>query len=316
MDDFYFLVDPRNMIFSHFPELPAWQLLPEPISFEFFIEIPALKPDFFRFKLKLNDYSTPCVSENGLTVLTLQHNANIFFKCKIFKTGVKSESHGFKHFIFEELNSSSVTYYFRAPEKGIYVLKVFASTTDYSFANKFLIYKEVADFLIVTDAHSLVTPFPYSTDACWGVSNPYLSYIYPSMVSAFVFSNERKMSFSMKKMNDIIFIRVCPSSLSKLSSMAYFEEDTKFNIFFDAKRLDAYGIEIYATDASQPKTFNFIGQILICFDEFLDKNCSTSIENGLQSISEVNFNLMIFLNSFVEPLPELNAAEGGSDKLI
>lgn len=295
MDDFYFFADPRNMIFSHFPELPSWQLLPEPIPFELFSEIPALKPDFFRFKLKLNDYSKPCVSENGLTILSLQHNANIFFKYKIFKNGsLKSESHGFKHFIFEELNSSSVTYYFRAPEKGTYVLKLFASTTNYSFANKFLIYKEVADFLIVTDAHSFVTPYPYSTDACWGVSNPYLTYNCPSVVSAFIFSNERKMSFSLEKMNEIFFIRSCPSSLSILSSMTYFEEDTKFNIFFDVKRLDAYGIEIYVTDASQPKTFIFIGQLLICCNEFFGKNYSTSVENELQSISEVNFNLLLF----------------------
>jgi transglutaminase/protease-like cytokinesis protein 3 len=49
----YFLISPQALIASHFPDNPAWQLLPLPLSYNDFEKQPLLYPDFFANKLEL-----------------------------------------------------------------------------------------------------------------------------------------------------------------------------------------------------------------------------------------------------------------------
>ncbi|ESO12092.1 hypothetical protein HELRODRAFT_145562, partial [Helobdella robusta] len=52
-DDFFFCIEPEKMIYSHFPEHSVWQLLSDHLSFDDFINLPYLKPEFFKYKLSL-----------------------------------------------------------------------------------------------------------------------------------------------------------------------------------------------------------------------------------------------------------------------
>ena len=50
-DEFYFLTNPEQHIYQHFPDDPAWQLLKKPVSLEEFIRLPVVKSPFFNNKL-------------------------------------------------------------------------------------------------------------------------------------------------------------------------------------------------------------------------------------------------------------------------
>jgi transglutaminase/protease-like cytokinesis protein 3 len=47
-DEFYFITDPEDHIYQHFPDDPKWQLLECPITLTEFINLPIVKSPFFR----------------------------------------------------------------------------------------------------------------------------------------------------------------------------------------------------------------------------------------------------------------------------
>ena len=51
---FYFLTDPEEFIFTHFPDEESWQLLARPVSKQEAQHMPCLSPDFFRYGLILH----------------------------------------------------------------------------------------------------------------------------------------------------------------------------------------------------------------------------------------------------------------------
>jgi transglutaminase/protease-like cytokinesis protein 3 len=46
-DEFYFITDPEDHIYQHFPDDPKWQLLECPITLTEFINLPIVKSPFF-----------------------------------------------------------------------------------------------------------------------------------------------------------------------------------------------------------------------------------------------------------------------------
>ncbi|VEL08203.1 unnamed protein product [Protopolystoma xenopodis] len=66
LDEFYFLTDPEQHIFEHFPDQKAWQLLRKPISLDRFVRLPLLKSPFFNADLSLyKNYAEQLVTKNG-----------------------------------------------------------------------------------------------------------------------------------------------------------------------------------------------------------------------------------------------------------
>jgi hypothetical protein len=53
LDEYYFMPDPRQLIFTHFPMDPRWQVLENPISLEEFEELVPVKSTFFKHDLQL-----------------------------------------------------------------------------------------------------------------------------------------------------------------------------------------------------------------------------------------------------------------------
>jgi transglutaminase/protease-like cytokinesis protein 3 len=47
-DDFYFLTDPEQLVYSHWAHKKEWQLLVQPISLEDFQNLPLVKSYFFK----------------------------------------------------------------------------------------------------------------------------------------------------------------------------------------------------------------------------------------------------------------------------
>ena len=55
LDDYYFMPDPYQLIFSHFPDCADWQLLQQPISLSSFEHLVPVKSSFFRHGLRVLD---------------------------------------------------------------------------------------------------------------------------------------------------------------------------------------------------------------------------------------------------------------------
>ena len=69
-DEFYFITDPEDHIYQHFPDDPKWQLLECPINLSEFINLPVVKSPFFNYGIKFaNHYDCTQYTSNGVVVL-------------------------------------------------------------------------------------------------------------------------------------------------------------------------------------------------------------------------------------------------------
>ncbi|XP_048767751.2 hillarin-like [Ostrea edulis] len=69
-DEFYFITDPEDHIYQHFPDNPKWQLLECPVTLSEFINLPVVKSPFFNHGIKFaNHYDCTQYTNKGLVVL-------------------------------------------------------------------------------------------------------------------------------------------------------------------------------------------------------------------------------------------------------
>lgn len=90
-NDYFFLVDPDQLIYTHFPYDEAeknyhkWQLLNQPIDLETFNSRPLLTSMFFDYSLKLNhDLECPIVT-SGWVDVKIKAWELVRYKYKFFK---------------------------------------------------------------------------------------------------------------------------------------------------------------------------------------------------------------------------------------
>ena len=75
MDDYYFCVDPRQLIYTHFPEDKQWQLLEQPYELAEFEDLPLVKSLFFRYCLQLESHTDATIMESDEFKLTVSQYA-------------------------------------------------------------------------------------------------------------------------------------------------------------------------------------------------------------------------------------------------
>ena len=66
-DEFYFLTDPDDYIYQHYPDKHCWQLLDIPLPFSEFLSLPVVKSPFFNHGLKFHsNYGATISSQTGM----------------------------------------------------------------------------------------------------------------------------------------------------------------------------------------------------------------------------------------------------------
>jgi hypothetical protein len=77
--EYYFETPPQRLIYDHFPDESAWQLLGKPVSWAEFMRLPRLKPSFFLRGLDLVSPRTSFFSagENGTAVLRVPDDVEL-----------------------------------------------------------------------------------------------------------------------------------------------------------------------------------------------------------------------------------------------
>ncbi|KAI8782867.1 hillarin [Biomphalaria glabrata] len=72
-DEFYFMTDPEDHIYQHYPDDPAWQLLEVPITMSEFLDLPIVKSPFFNAGLKFaTHYDCKQHTQKGEVTLQLK----------------------------------------------------------------------------------------------------------------------------------------------------------------------------------------------------------------------------------------------------
>lgn len=81
----YFLIPPQALIASHFPDNPAWQLLPSPLSYNDFEKQPLLYPSFFTNKLELISPTQYQTNVKNTAEIELKNPQNNLITADFFK---------------------------------------------------------------------------------------------------------------------------------------------------------------------------------------------------------------------------------------
>lgn len=71
-DEFYFLTDPEDHIYQHYPDDPYWQLLEIPLPFSEFLNLPVVKSPFFNYGLRFySNYGATITTDTGMIEIRL-----------------------------------------------------------------------------------------------------------------------------------------------------------------------------------------------------------------------------------------------------
>lgn len=86
-DEFYFLTDPEDHIYQHFPDDEEWQLLKDPIHLYEFIRLPVIKSPFFNHRLSLaHTYNANLQATEGQVELRLTSPQLVAIAAKLKST--------------------------------------------------------------------------------------------------------------------------------------------------------------------------------------------------------------------------------------
>ncbi len=147
-DDYYFMTPPSEFIYGHFPEDSRWQLLEHPLSKSEFEKQAFLKPEFFKYGLKLDDRLEGTIrADNGVNI-SIFAPEDVLLMAGLESIG-KKISAKLGDSVFAERNGNRYDIYAQFPEIGKYILRAYVKQKDepgeYHGAVEYLIDATAAD---------------------------------------------------------------------------------------------------------------------------------------------------------------------------
>jgi len=122
-DDYFFLPDPEDLIYTHFPENSQWQLLAKPVTQESFESMPFLKPAFFHHALQMKSHTQGIIQANDRLTVTLKNPGKAQLTARLIQNNqYLSERH-----IFIQNQESEAQIQILFPGSGNYTLRIFTS---------------------------------------------------------------------------------------------------------------------------------------------------------------------------------------------
>ena len=177
LNEHFFLTDPQELIFTHFPYDEAesnyekWQLLRDPVDLDTFNIMPALTSFFFEYCLKFpQEVFMPLESTEFVDVKIKAYEVTRY-KFKFFSLS-KKESDALSQYVLCYLkgkNRKQVIFHVTPPEPGDYLLKVYAKP-EIDIQNESDTLDHVATIHIkATQVKSKPLPLP-RCDLPWGLT--------------------------------------------------------------------------------------------------------------------------------------------------
>lgn len=156
----YFMPDPAEFIYSHFPENNKYQFLPSPLSFDEFRKQPFLREGFFEMRLEFAEKYNLVEKCGSEKILSLNVPSGVNMLASLYNNKGKEISGR----TFVQKRDGKINIYVRFPSQGEYELILFAS--DKGAAEK---YDGVANLkLIASEGNDYGFPVVYSDMAASG----------------------------------------------------------------------------------------------------------------------------------------------------
>jgi hypothetical protein len=200
-DDFYFIMEPQQAVYSHFPEDSAWQLVTRPLTLEQFELLPLCKSQFFRCGMDfLNQHRGVVSSRNGQVQMALAfHKPGCGFTYKLqyalphqgssnktaleLRERVRRPQEGIdvdlRRFLLLETLDNEMHFYCRLPLKGVYYLTVYAQEATASSDTQTMVgtFRAACEYKLLCDANNPhLSAYPSCHDANWGPSRQHMQH--------------------------------------------------------------------------------------------------------------------------------------------
>jgi hypothetical protein len=258
LDEYYFMPDPHQLIFTHFPDEVGWQLLERPISLTDFENLVPVKSAFFKYGLQILGHRQ--------AVINTQQEVTIRIGCPPFKaqalafTFTLSYENGKEEYQNIKLNRfgmqemvENVSYFtIRPPEKASYRLIIYAKDLDQQ--TKEGVYGGVCEYeLICSVSPPRALPFPPCVHTTWGPGDSVAKYGLTPLQKGAIFCTVgglAEVRFRMPK--ELRFTAKLKSNEKDEKQLAGFimnrvvGDTAVFTI--SAPGQGEYGLEVYAND--------------------------------------------------------------------
>ena len=121
-EDYYFLTPPAELIYTHFPEEPAWQLTGKPVTKDEFIGLTFLWPAFFKYGMRLMDHPGAIIETGDELEITVQTPDSLLLDADLIEGNRLLE--GQYTFVQSDQENSRIEALF--PRPGEYVLRLYS----------------------------------------------------------------------------------------------------------------------------------------------------------------------------------------------
>nr|XP_026693620.1 hillarin [Ciona intestinalis]XP_026693621.1 hillarin [Ciona intestinalis] len=172
-EEHYFLTDPDQLIATHFPDEPEWQLLPKVYSLTDFESTAKLWPLFYKLKLSLLSHGGGVVSTDNRGFVRIKLGVPSFarseakFKVELRTRNRQKEINGIslQQYIFHYSLANEEVVEAYVPTPGTFLLKIFGLSKKYSEDNLFTnccLYQINCD-VVKRGNYDVTPPFPKVT---------------------------------------------------------------------------------------------------------------------------------------------------------
>jgi len=124
-NEHYFLTDPTQLIYGHFPRDPDWQLLEQPVTESEFMDMVRLQPPFFSHELQLVSHKTAEVETSGSGMIELKVPHDRVIIARLMQNDVQLDNNS----VLVHHNGTRGLVEFYPPQRGKYQLEVFVKPT-------------------------------------------------------------------------------------------------------------------------------------------------------------------------------------------
>jgi hypothetical protein len=278
LDEYFFLPDPHQLIYTHFPDDGQWQLLENPVTKAEFEAMPHMKPQFFKYGLEFVTHRTGVIRSRGELHIRLRYPSEkiaVAFNFTIQFEDGNEEYKGVKlnRYGLQESSGRIASFSLRLPSENSYILYIYAKED--TPENKDSVYAQVCEYKIEQEYVPKPAPEPYPPCSYlnWGAGSAFFRYnLSTYQQSATMHTQEGKIELQVKIATHMQF-------MAKLKSNKFSDSELEgyvlhrivgntayFNVSCPGR--GEYGLEIYANNPDKEgSTLYHVAQYLVLCQE-------------------------------------------------
>lgn len=286
VNEFYFLPDPDQFIWTHFPDEKAWQLLEKPFTVADFESHVYIRERFYYLDMFYTDKSKKqCLlsstkGEVGLEFGLPKEKSEYFrFKYMLYQNRAESGLDGgnlsLERFVMFEHNSDLLRFSLRFPVAGKFKMDVFGLDERESD-----VFDLCCTYLITcNDPQKNCIPLPDCPEIGWGpgVEAKNAGLKAKSHDGAIIISKDGKVDIKLGAHKDVRLHQLLKNTIVDEATLSKYavirEEDGEFTVHLRLPQEGEYALKLYANDEGEDGEASNVLNYLI---KFIEQNGSNS----------------------------------------